>query len=224
MVEYLHNRQLQQQDEKQRLAVYAVFSADSASRRYPELEHPWRTCFQRDRDRVIHCSAFRRLDAKTQVFMDLSSDYYRTRLTHTIEVAQIARTMARILAVNEDLAESAALAHDLGHPPYGHCGESVLNELMADHGGFEHNRQSLRIVEYLEHPYPAFRGLNLTYETRLCLAKHQTNYDNPDELEEYGSGYAVLEGQIVDVADAVAYKSLTWLMRSHTTPTIWTTP
>ncbi len=163
--------------------------------------------FQRDRDRVIHCAAFRRLEAKTQVFLGAESDYYRTRLTHTMEVAQVARTMARILGVNEDLAEAAALAHDLGHPPYGHGGEGVLNELMAGQGGFEHNRQSLRIVEYLEHPYPGFRGLNLTYETRECLAKHESRYDLPEGPDEYGGGWATLEGQIADLADAIAYNS-----------------
>ncbi|MCP4710389.1 MAG: HD domain-containing protein, partial [Planctomycetes bacterium] len=118
-----------------------------------------------------------------------------------------ARTMARILGINEDLAEAAALAHDLGHPPYGHGGEAVLNELMAGHGGFEHNQQSLRIVEYLEHPYPGFRGLNLTYETRECLAKHQSRYDLPGKSEEFGAGRGSLEGQVADLADAIAYNS-----------------
>ena len=203
----MQSRQLQEQGEISRLAVYAVRSAESRGRRIAEDEHPYRTCFQRDRDRIVHSAAFRRLEAKTQVFSDDSGDYYRTRLTHTIEVAQIARTMARILAANEDLAEAAALAHDLGHPPYGHCGEAVLNEQLAEHGGFEHNRQSLRLVEYLEHPYPSFRGLNLSYETRECLAKHTTNYDRPEQLAEYGPGQAPLEGQIADLADSIAYDS-----------------
>ena len=207
MTNLLINRQQQQQLEQDRLAAYAVLSSQSRGRIHPEPEHEYRTCFQRDRDRIIHCAAFRRLEAKTQVFLDPTSDYYRTRLTHTMEVAQVARTMARILSLNEDLAESAALAHDLGHPPFGHCGEAVLNELMADHGHFEHNRHSLRIVEYLEHPYPAFRGLNLTWETRLCLAKHQTRYDNPLPTDEFGPGSAPLEGQIADLADAIAYNS-----------------
>ena len=163
--DYLRDREAIEGQQRCGLAVYAV--ADSGrGRRHGEPEHRYRSCFQRDRDRVIHSSAFRRLEAKTQVFLNEASDYHRTRLTHTIEVAQIARTMARILAVNEDLAEAAALAHDLGHPPYGHCGESVLNELMAEHGGFEHNLHGLRVVEVLEHPYPSFRGLNLMYETR----------------------------------------------------------
>jgi len=203
----LRNRETQEREERKKLAEYALASADSRGRRYLEVEHPYRSCFQRDRDRVIHCAAFRRLEAKTQVFLDDGSDYYRTRLTHTIEVAQIARTAARILSVNEDLAEAAALAHDLGHPPYGHCGEAVLNDLMAESGGFEHNRQSLRVVEYLEHPYPDFRGLNLTYETRECLAKHETRHDHPRFQKEYGPGQAPLEGQIADLADSVAYNS-----------------
>ncbi|MBN2375366.1 MAG: deoxyguanosinetriphosphate triphosphohydrolase [Sedimentisphaerales bacterium] len=207
MANRLINRQHQQQQEKDRLAAYAVLSSQSCGRVHPEPEHEYRTCFQRDRDRIIHSAAFRRLEAKTQVFLDPTGDYYRTRLTHTMEVAQVARTMARILSLNEDLAESAALAHDLGHPPFGHCGEAVLNELMADHDGFEHNRHSLRIVEYLEHPYPAFRGLNLTWETRLCLAKHHTHYDNPLPTDEFSTASAPLEGQIADLADAVAYNS-----------------
>ena len=207
MLSALLTRKSLERREKQHLAPYAVAAADSRGRLYLEPEHEYRTCFQRDRDRIIHSAAFRRLEAKTQVFLDAASDYYRTRLTHTMEVAQIARTMARTLSLNEDLAEAAALAHDLGHPPYGHTGENVLNELMAEHGGFEHNRQSLRIVEYLEHPYPAFRGLNLTYETREGLAKHETRYDMPQPLDEFGAGLAPLEGQVADLADAIAYNS-----------------
>ena len=203
----LQTRQLLEQAEARRLARYAVLSSQSHGRIHPETEHPYRTCFQRDRDRVIHSSSFRRLEAKTQVFFDPAEDYPRTRLTHTIEVAQIARTLARVLNVNEDLAETAALAHDLGHPPYGHCGEAVLDELMADYGGFEHNAQSLRIVTWLEHPYPQFRGLNLTWEVRNCLAKHESRYDRPDLVEDYGDGNACLEGQIADLADAIAYNS-----------------
>ena len=203
----LLTRQLFEQTEQQRLASYATLSSQSRGRVHPEPPHPYRSCFQRDRDRVIHASAFRRLEAKTQVFFDPTEDYPRTRLTHTIEVTQIARTLARILNVNEDLAETAALAHDLGHPPYGHCGEAVLNQLMTDHGGFDHNAQSLRVVTWLEHPYPQFRGLNLTYEVRDCLAKHESRYDRPDLIEDYGSGKATLEGQIADLADAIAYNS-----------------
>ena len=207
MIRSLLTRKILEQREKQNLAPYAVAAVDSQGRKHLEQEHEYRTCFQRDRDRIIHSAAFRRLEAKTQVFLDADSDYYRTRLTHTMEVAQIARTMARILSLNEDLAEAAALAHDLGHPPYGHTGEGILNDLMAKHDGFEHNRQSLRIVEYLEHPYPAFRGLNLTYETRECLAKHHTRYDAPEPLDDFGAGLAPLEGQLADLADAIAYNS-----------------
>lgn len=195
-----------EESERGRLARYAVLSGESLGRQYEEPEHDCRGCFQRDRDRVVHSAAFRRLDAKTQVFLE-GRDYYRTRLTHTMEVALIARTLARTLMVNEDLAEAAALAHDLGHSPYGHCGEAVLNELMANDGGFEHNSHSLRVVTYLEHPYPQFRGLNLTFETRECLAKHESRYDTPQEQSEYGSGHAALEGQIADLADAIAYNS-----------------
>jgi len=183
----------------------AVAESGSGDRKHPEPEHPYRTCFQRDRDRVIHCSAFRRLDYKTQVFVPHEDDHFRTRLTHTLEVAQIARDIARGLRLNEDLAEVVALAHDLGHPPFGHAGEEALNELMADCGGFEHNRQSLRIVEYLEHPYPDFRGLNLTQVVRECLARHETRYDHP-ACDEFPPGLmAPLEGQIVDLADEIAW-------------------
>ena len=189
------------------LCPQATGEWDSGPRRHAEQEHPYRTCFQRDRDRVIHCSAFRRLDYKTQVFVPHEQDHFRTRLTHTLEVAQVARTLARALRANEDLAEAVALAHDLGHPPFGHAGESVLAELMAAHGHFEHNRQSLRIVDYLEHPYPAFRGLNLTAAVRECLARHSTRYDTP-VCEDFAPGlYAPLEGQIVDAADEIAYTS-----------------
>ena len=207
MEKYLQKREDLEERELQNLAPYAQKAAQSRGRRHPEPQHPYRSCYQRDRDRVIHSAAFRRLEAKTQVFLDPASDYYRTRLTHTMEVAQIARTMARILSLNEDLAEATALAHDLGHSPYGHSGEAVLDELMAGKGGFEHNRQSLRIVEYLEHPYPSFRGLNLTYETRECLAKHETRYDQGQAAQEYQGGWAPLEGQLADLADAIAYNS-----------------
>ncbi|MBT7170415.1 MAG: dNTP triphosphohydrolase, partial [Phycisphaerales bacterium] len=153
-----------------------------------------RNAFQRDRARVLHCSAFRRLDYKTQVFVPHWIDHFRTRLTHSLEVAQVARDLARMLGLNEDLAETVALAHDLGHPPFGHVGEVILAEMMADHGGFEHNLQSVRIVEWLEHPYPEFRGLNLTDLTRECIAgKHHADLQIP------------LEGQLVDLADEIAY-------------------
>ncbi len=186
---------------------WAIAESQSDGRKVAEPSHPYRTCFQRDRDRIIHCSAFRRLDYKTQVFVPHQDDHFRTRLTHTLEVAQVARDIARALGANEDLAEATALAHDLGHSPFGHNGEAVLDDLMRDHGGFEHNRQSLRIVDYLEHPYPNFRGLNLTQVVRECLARHETRYDTPSS-EEFGAGrYGPLEGQIVDLADEIAYTS-----------------
>lgn len=193
--------------EAENFAPYAMKSRDSAGRKYPETEHPFRTSFQRDRDRVVHSSAFRRLEYKTQVFVYHEGDYYRTRLTHTIEVAQIARTIARALSVNEDLAEAVALAHDLGHPPFGHSGEKALNELMKEHGGFEHNRQSLRMVEELEQKYPDFPGLNLTAEVLEGLKKHSTEYDHPDLEEEDGNSFSILESQIVNYADGIAYNS-----------------
>jgi len=189
------------------LGPWAIGEADSGGRRLPEPPDPYRTCFQRDRDRVVHCSAFRRLDFKTQVFVPHEDDHFRTRLTHTLEVAQIGRDLARALRLNEDLVEVVALAHDLGHPPFGHGGEDVLGELMRDHGGFEHNRQSLRIVDYLEHPYPDFRGLNLTAVVRECLARHETRYDAPVGGQFPAGQPAPLEGQLVDLADEIAYTS-----------------
>ena len=165
--------------EKERpdLAPYAARSETSRGRRYPENFKDNRTDFQRDRDRIIHCAAFRRLEYKTQVFVNHEGDYYRTRLTHTLEVAQIARGTARAMGLNEELAEAITLAHDLGHTPFGHSGEDLLNELMKDHDGFEHNRQSLRIVEELEERYPNFSGLNLTFETREGIIKHSSFHD-----------------------------------------------
>ena len=159
------------------MSGYAVTEKTSRGRAFPEKQHPYRSDFERDRDRIIHCSAFRRLEGKAQVFTPGLDDYYRTRLTHSIEVAQIGRTIAKELGLNESLTEAICLAHDLGHSPFGHAGEKVLDELMAGSGGFEHNRQSLRIVDLLEHPYPGFMGLNLMYETRLGLARHQSPYD-----------------------------------------------
>ncbi|HHL40623.1 MAG TPA: deoxyguanosinetriphosphate triphosphohydrolase [Deltaproteobacteria bacterium] len=189
------------------LAPWAERSIASRGRRHDESEHPFRSAFQRDRDRIIHSSAFRRLEYKTQVFVYHEGDRYRTRLTHTMEVAQIARTIARALGLNEDLAEAIALAHDLGHPPFGHKGEEILNELMAGHGGFEHNAHSLRIVEHLETRYPRFRGLNLTWEVREGIAKHKSEHDRPETTGEYGADNASLEAQIVDVADEIAYNN-----------------
>jgi len=186
------------------LAGYAVAEANSRGREFPEDPHPYRSAFERDRDRVIHSSAFRRLEGKTQVFTPGLDDFYRTRLTHTIEVAQIGRTLAKALRLNEDLTEAICLAHDLGHPPFGHTGEKVLNQLLLDFGGFEHNRQTLRIVTLLEHPYPAFMGLNLMYETRLGLAKHRSPYDLPQD-GGLAESRPSLEGQVADLADRIAY-------------------
>src|SRR6476660_9264846 len=161
-------------EERERLilAPFAQLSAESRGREYKEEPPEWRTDFQRDRDREIHSRAFRRLEYKTQVFLNGTGDHLRTRLPHTIEVAGISRNIARALGLNEDLTETIALAHDLGHSPFGHKGESALNKLMKEHGGFEHNRQSLRVVELLEQKYPRFPGLNLTWEVREGLSKH----------------------------------------------------
>lgn len=186
------------------LRSYAVTEKTSRGRAFPEEPHRYRSDFERDRDRVIHCSAFRRLEGKTQVFTPGLDDYYRTRLTHTIEVAQIGRTIARALGLNESLTEAICLAHDLGHSPFGHAGEAALNTLMAGHGGFEHNAQTLRIVELLEHPYPRFMGLNLMYETRLGLAKHKSRYD-VSLVRVFEEANGTLEGQIADLADRIAY-------------------
>jgi len=183
-------------------------ASKSRGRRHPEPEHRYRTPFQRDRDRVIHSRAFRRLEYKTQVFVNHEGDHYRTRLTHSIEVSQIARTVARALALNEDLAESLALSHDLGHTPFGHLGEDVLRELMKGKGGFNHNRQSLRIVEVLEERYSDFPGLNLTYEVREGIVKHSGTFNPETEpnLTEYHAEEAPpLEAQIIDLADEIGY-------------------
>jgi len=186
------------------LACYAVSEKTSQGRRFSEKLHPYRSDVERDRDRIIHCSAFRRLEGKTQVFTPGLDDYYRTRLTHSIEVAQIGRTIASQLQLNVSLTEAICLAHDLGHPPFGHAGEKALNDLMSEFGGFEHNRQSLRIVDLLEHPYPDFFGLNLMYETRLGLARHRSTYDNP-QGDEFREANCSLEGQVADIADRIAY-------------------
>lgn len=194
--------------EAQRLAPFAAKSSETRGRRHKETEHPFRTPFQRDRDRIIHSHAFRRLEYKTQVFVYHEGDHYRTRLTHTIEVAQISRTIARALGLNEDLAEAIALAHDLGHPPFGHTGEDALNHLMDGFGGFEHNSQSLRIVEELERKYPGFNGLNLTFEVREGIIKHSSEHDRPGMNLEYEKGKSsCLEAQIVDIADEIAYNN-----------------
>jgi dGTPase len=191
--------------EAERLAPYAMLSRDSKGRAHAEEEHTYRTAFQRDRDRIIHTTAFRRLEYKTQVFLTTEGDYYRTRLTHTIEVAQIGRTIARALQLNEDLTEAICLAHDLGHGPFGHSGEAALNGLMAEHGGFDHNFQSFRIVEKLEHRFPDFGGLNLTWEVREGILKHETEYDRSDVTDFEPDWRPTLEAQIVNFADEIAY-------------------
>lgn len=186
------------------LAPYAQKATESAGRLRPESEHSFRSCFQRDRDRIVHGTSFRRLDGKTQVFLDGKGDHYRTRLTHTIEVASISRTVARALRLNEDLAEAIALAHDLGHPPFGHSGEETLNRLMKEHGGFDHNEQSLRVVELLEESYPQQLGLNLSYEVLEGLQKHRHEFRHPDSTVTPSPS---LEAQIANVADEIAYYS-----------------
>ncbi|MBI4373124.1 MAG: deoxyguanosinetriphosphate triphosphohydrolase [Candidatus Omnitrophica bacterium] len=186
-------RQALEDHERMWLASYALKSAESKGRVYPEKEHDFRTAFQRDRDRIVHSTAFRRLEYKTQVFVNHEGDHYRTRLTHTLEMTQIARTIGRALRLNEDLIETIALAHDLGHGPFGHAGQDALSGLMKRHGGFEHNRQCLRIIEKLEESYSAFPGLNLTFEVREGLRKHAQNRVRS------------LEAEVVDCADSIAY-------------------
>ncbi len=189
---------------------FAALSSDSRGRKYEYREDPYRTQYQRDRDRIIHATAFRRLKHKTQVFANLDSevfphDHHRTRLTHTIEVAQITRTIARALGLNEDLAEAVALAHDLGHTPFGHAGEEILNRLMKNHGGFNHNHQSLRVVDFLEKRYPKHYGLNLTYELREAIVKHESTHGKAVPDEFHPEEHPLLEGQIVNLADDIAY-------------------
>ena len=198
-------RQQLEEIETMSLAPYGLRSAASRGRQYPEPESATRTAFQRDRDRIIHTTAFRRLMYKTQVFVFYEGDHYRTRLTHTIEVAQLGRSLARGLGGNEDLTEAICLAHDLGHAPFGHAGEHSLNALIADHGGFNHNFQSYRIVTELEERYPDFPGLNLTYETREGMLKHETDYDVSEAAEFEPEKRASLEAQIANLADEIAY-------------------
>jgi len=195
-----------EQREKEMLAPYAALSGESQGRAFPQEEHPLRTVFQRDRDRIVHSAAFRRMEYKTQVFLPHEGDHFRTRLTHTIEVAQVGRTLARNLGLNEDLVEAIALVHDVGHTPFGHSGEDVLNELLVDCGGFNHNRQSLRVVDFLEQRYPEHPGLNLTFEVREGIVKHETKvpikhagFDNTQR--------ATLEASLVDLADEIAYNA-----------------
>jgi dGTPase len=187
------------------LQPYAVTETNSKGRQFNEPPHAYRGAFERDRDRIIHTSAFRRLEGKTQVFMPQINDHYRTRFTHSIEVSQIGRTIAKVLGLNEALTEAVCLAHDLGHSPFGHSGEAALNELMKPFGGFEHNYQTMRIVDLIERPYPNFVGLNLMYETKLALAKHKTHFDNPQRSKKFTEQNCSLEGQIADIADRIAY-------------------
>jgi dGTPase len=195
-----------EQRERASLAPYAALTAESRGRVYPQKEHRLRTAFQRDRDRIVHSAAFRRMEYKTQVFLPHEADHFRTRLTHTLEVAQISRTLARNLRVNEDLTEAIALVHDLGHTPFGHSGEDVLSELLKDLGGFNHNRQSLRVVDLLEQRYPEHPGLNLTYEVREGIAKHETKV--AIDLKEFASErWPTLEASLVDRADEIAYNA-----------------
>ncbi len=203
----MRTRQQLEKNEALTLAPYAVKSAESRGRAYAEPEAPYRTAFQRDRERVLHTTAFRRLQGKTQVFIATEGDYYRTRITHTLEVAQIGRTLARSLGANEDLVEGVCLAHDLGHPPFGHSGEARLSGLMQQHGGFDHNRHSYLIVTELENRYPDFPGLNLTYEFREGLVKHETEYDVHSESAYEPALRGTLESQIASLADELAYNT-----------------
>jgi dGTPase len=193
--------------EEQFLAPYAAKSTQTLGRKYAEPEHPYRTALQRDRDRIVHSTAFRRLKHKTQVYVEHEGDLYRTRMTHTMEVAQISRTVARTLALNEDLAEALALAHDLGHPPFGHAGEEELNACMAKFGGFEHNLHSLRLVDVVESRYPEFPGLNLTWIVRESIRKHSIKPKFPVEAEFKPEWKTLLEVQVVDHCDEIAYVS-----------------
>ncbi len=192
--------------ELESLALFALKSGQSRGRRYPEPKHPYRTEFQRDRDRIVHSTAFRRLQYKTQVFLNDEGDHYRTRLTHTMEVAIIARSIARALRLNEDITEAMALAHDLGHTPFGHAGEDELNKLLENKGGFEHNRQCIRVVDILEKRYPEFPGLNLTYELREGILKHHSDKKHPDiPLDLQTAAGPSIECQVVNIADEIAY-------------------
>jgi dGTPase len=195
--------------ERPDLAGYACSSALSRGRKHPEEFRDQRPAFERDRDRIIHCAAFRRLEYKTQVFVNHEGDYYRTRLTHSLEVAQIGRAIARKLRLNEELTEALALSHDLGHTPFGHTGEEVLNRLMKGKGGFEHNLQSFRVVDELEERYPGFNGLNLTWELREGIIKHASPYDVPGEaMAGFLPGVVPsIEGQIINYADEIAYNN-----------------
>lgn len=194
-------------DEEKILASYAVSSRNSGARAYNEPEHPYRLPFQRDKDRIIHSHAFKRLEYKTQVFVYSEGDHFRNRLTHTLEVAGISKTISKVLGLNEDLSETIALAHDLGHSPFGHAGQEALAELMKDKGGFEHNKQSLRVVQKLERRYPDFPGLNLCEETLLGIMKHGGGYESTHLLEIRRSYGPSLEALVVDVSDEITYSA-----------------
>ena len=200
-------REQLEQQENMTLAPYACRASKSRGRKYPESESATRTAFQRDRDRIIHTTAFRRLEYKTQVFVFFEGDHYRNRLTHTLEVAQLGRSLSRGLGCNETLTEAICLAHDLGHSPFGHAGEHALNDLMQGHGGFNHNTQSYRVVTKLERRYEAFPGLNLTYETREGMIKHETSYDKSDAVSYEPEKRASVEAQIANLADEMAYNA-----------------
>lgn len=201
----LQTRQEREQLEADLLAPYASKSGASCGRIHDEAPHAYRAAFQRDRDRVLHSPCFRRLEYKTQVFINGTADHYRTRLTHTFEMVAVSRTIARALRANEDLAECIALAHDIGHSPFGHCGEEVLDELMKERGGFDHNLQSVRWVEYLEQRYPEFDGLNLTWEVRAGLRKHQAALPDRQLDGEAIGPFQQIEAQIADLADDITY-------------------
>jgi dGTPase len=203
---FVTREELEEREERE-LAAYAMRSRSSRGRVHPDPEHPYRTAYQRDRDRIVHTTAFRRLEYKTQVFVYSEGDHYRNRLTHSIEVAQIGRTMARALGCNEDLVEAICLAHDLGHPPFGHTGETTLNELMRDHGGYDHQKQTYRIITRLEQRYPDHPGLNLTFEVREGVVKHDTDYDVVDARDYNPDERGTLECQLCNLADEIAYNT-----------------
>jgi dGTPase len=200
-------REQLEEEEHRKLAPYGMKSRESQGRVYPDEEHPYRTAFQRDRDRIIHTTAFRRLEYKTQVFVITEGDYYRTRLTHSLEAAQIGRTLARALGANEDLTEAICLVHDIGHTPFGHSGEYTMQRLMKEFGGFNHQAQSLRVVDELEERFPEHRGLNLTYEVREGIAKHETEYDVADAGEFPPDEAPTLEAQFASASDEIAYNT-----------------
>lgn len=194
--------------EHDQLISYACFASESLGKQYDEEKSQNRTDFQRDRDRILHSTAFRRMEYKTQVFVNHEGDHYRTRLTHTLEVSQIARTVARIMRINEDLTEALVLSHDIGHTPFGHAGERVMKDIMKEYGGFEHNRQSLRIVEKLEHPYPQFEGLNLSFEIREGIIKHSAHWKPESVPASYLPNLQpCLEAQMIDFVDEIAYNN-----------------